>query len=185
MSIFETISASHQVLWEWIAKAPKEYSHPMRTPTLITSKENIPNARTMILRATEQYALIFFTDKRSKKICEIQNNPHASIHCYAPSESLQIRMRVQIKVLSHHPHQEKWREEGLRRFSDYGSANAPGTSLPQQHSTIPTLEIAQQNFCVLHARVTDIELLKLSREGHKRMEWKHKQESWTLHHITP
>jgi hypothetical protein len=185
MATFEHISTSIQILWDWIADAPTQRDHPMRVPTIITSANNIPNARSMVLRATERYALIFFTDKRSKKTQEIHNNAHSVIHSYDPLESLQIRVRTQLTLLSHHPDQKKWTEEGLHRFSDYGSVSAPGSPLPQEPSAPPTLEIAQKNFCILHARVTDIELLKLSRKGHKRMEWRYRQEIWTAHHMTP
>ena len=185
MSSFFTYTTSFEILWEWISSAPSQQRHPMRAPTVITTAYNIPNARTMILRDVLPNRLIFFTDKRSPKIHDIQKNPHTTIHTYDTKKKLQIRIRAQMSIINEHPQWNRWQSMGLNRFQDYGTSLPPGTLIQQNNIPAATMEIAKENFCILEALVTDIELLKLSREGHQRVEWKSQEDSWILHRLVP
>ena len=185
MSSFLEYSTSVHSLLEWISKAPTQLRHPMRAPTVITTVDNIPNARTMILRDVCDNGLIFFTDKRSSKIHDITINPHGTIHSYDTKKKLQIRIRAHISCVVEHPQLHRWRSIGLNRFQDYGSSISPGTPIENSQIPAPTLDIARENFCILMASVTDIELLKLSRQGHQRIEWSLRENRWTFQRLVP
>jgi len=185
MPSFFEYATSFDTLWKWISDAPSQLRHPMRAPTVITTAQNIPNARTMILRDVTSSSLIFFTDKRSPKIQDIKSNPNTTIHCYDAKKKLQLRIRAQTCLLEDHPNRNRWRSMGLNRFQDYGSALSPGTAIEETASSPASLEIARENFCILCANVTAIELLKLSRDGHQRVEWIVKNDLWTLTHLVP
>ncbi|MAA77773.1 MAG: hypothetical protein CL916_00820 [Deltaproteobacteria bacterium] len=185
MPSFFEYTTSFETLWEWISSAPSQQRHPMRAPTVITTANNIPNARTMILRDVLPNTLIFFTDKRSPKIQDILTNPHTTIHSYDAKKKLQIRIRAQTSVVNAHPQWNKWRSMGLNRFQDYGSSLPPGSIIQDNHNPNATLETARENFCILQANITDIELLKLSRAGHERIEWKNQDGSWQSVHLVP
>ena len=185
MPSFFEYTQSFDILWEWISNAPSQQRHPMRAPTVITTMRDIPNARTMILRDVLPDVLIFFTDRRSPKIQDIQSNPHTTIHTYDAKKKLQIRIRAQTSMISDHPQRNRWRSMGLHRFQDYGTALPPGTPLHDGSIPPATLETARENFCILQALVTDIELLKLSRDGHQRVEWKRHDGLWHLSKLVP
>lgn len=185
MPSFYEYTTSFDTLWKWISAAPSQVRHPMRTPTVITTAQNIPNARTMILRDVTPTSLIFFTDKRSPKLQDIQSNPHTTIHCYDAKRKLQLRIRAHTSLIEEHPHRNRWRSMGLNRFQDYGSTLSPGTPLEGTTSSPASLEVARENFCVLGANVTAIELLKLSRDGHQRVEWIANNDQWTLIRLVP
>lgn len=184
MPSFLEYSTSFPSIWSWISSAPTQQRHPMRTPTVITTAHHIPNARTMILRDVCTNGLVFFTDKRSAKIKDIIVNPHTTIHCYDAKKKIQLRIRAQTSCLTEHPQLHRWRSVGLNRFQDYGSSMPPGIAFEEQLSS-PTLETARENFCVLMASVTDIELLKLSRQGHQRVEWSLRDDRWTVQKLVP
>ena len=185
MPSFFEYKQSFDTLWKWISSAPHLRRHPMRTPTVITSFQDIPNARTMILRDALHNTLIFFTDNRSPKVRDIQSNPHTVIHAYDAKKKLQIRIRAQATILQEHPQWNRWKSMGLNRYQDYGVDLPPGTIV--QDNCIPpaTLKTARENFCVLQALVSDIELLKLSREGHQRIEWKRSEHEWRRYTLVP
>ena len=185
MPSFFEYTTSFDTLWEWITSAPSKQRHPMRAPTVITTTKNIPNARTMILRDVLPNKLIFFTDKRSPKVQDIQNNPHTTIHSYDSKKKLQIRIRTQASILTDHQQWNRWRSMGLNRFQDYGTALPPGTPIQDREVPPATLETARENFCIIQALVTDIELLQLSRDGHQRVEWKNQNGVWTLIQLVP
>lgn len=185
MPSFFEYATSFDTLWTWIASAPSQQRHPMRAPTVITTAQNIPNARTMILRDVLPDALIFFTDRRSSKIQDILKNSHTTIHCYDAKKKVQLRIRAQTSLIDKHPQWHRWRSMGLNRFQDYGTALPPGTRLEETSIPPATLDVARENFCILYARVTDIELLKLSRDGHQRVEWKHQDNQWNVVRLVP
>ena len=185
MPSFLEYTTSFDTLWKWISAAPSQLRHPMRAPTVITTTQNIPNARTMILRDVTPTSLIFFTDKRSPKVQDIQKNPHTTIHCYDAKKKLQLRIRAQTSLLEEHPDRNRWRSMGLNRFQDYGSALPPGTPVKDAALLPASLETARENFCILCAKVAAIELLKLSRDGHQRVEWIVKNDQWKLIRLVP
>ena len=185
MPSFFEFTTSFNTLWNWISQAPYQQRHPMRFPTVMTTAHNIPNARTMILRDVLPNSLIFFTDKRSPKIQDIHSNPHTAIHSYDSKNKLQIRIRAQTFLVEEHPERNRWRNMGLNRFQDYGTDLPPGTPIQERKIPAATVETARENFCILEALVTDIELLKLSREGHQRVEWKNQDDLWQLIRLVP
>lgn len=185
MPSFFEYTQSFETLWAWIASAPSQQRHPMRAPTIITTTENIPNARTMILRDVLPNTLIFFTDKRSPKVHDIQSNAHTTIHTYDAKKKLQLRIRAQASLVHEHAQLNRWRSMGLNRFQDYGSALPPGTPVQEGTLCSATMDTARENFCVLQFLATDIELLKLSRDGHQRVEWKNKAGIWSMNRLIP
>ena len=69
----------------------------MRAPTIITTTQNIPNARTMILGCAAKHP-IFFTDKRSPKEHDIKKCTHHHPHlwCKKLQRSTQHRSSMNI-----------------------------------------------------------------------------------------
>ena len=155
----------------------------MRFPTLTTVHTQRPYSRTMVLRDIVDTNLIFFTDKRSLKCQEIDSQPSACVHSYAPNLRLQIQFLGTLYPIKEHEKMALWRERGLRRFIDYGSEAPPGAVFPSQpfHNT---LENAHQNFLVLGFAPVQIELLKLSSTEHIRLRWSKDQDCWhTERHV--
>ena len=185
MPSFAEYSSSFQVLWSWICQAPSQRRHPLKTPTVITAQNNIPSARTMVLRDTLPDALIFFSDLRSPKILDIQHNLQGAIHCYDSRRRVQFRFQVQLSLVQQHVKLPKWRDMGLHRFEDYGSIHPPGSLIHKLETAPATLEIAQENFCVIQAHISSIDLLKLSKTGHQRIEWKRGISNWERRHLVP
>ena len=180
----ENLYDSIQALWSWLAEAPTSRAHSFRTPTLITCAQNIPTARTMVLRDVFDEKLIFFTDRRSYKQVQIKSNNNAIIHSYDASRRRQIRLQSTIEIVSHHNKMKQWREQGLARFLDYGSFLAPGAEMTADNP-IPQLNIARQNFSVLCAHILSIEILQLTADKHKRILWKKVAGEWQKRALVP
>ena len=171
-------------LWSWISRAPQSRKHLLRSPTVITTMNGIPNARTMILREVVHEQFVFFTDKRSQKIEELRCNPNIVIHSYSHNKRLQMVMMGTMNIIQEHSSMERWKQQGLSRFSDYGYSVSPGTVLPPNLPP-PDYETAQREFCVLLANIASIEILKLSSPAHHRMMWKKIDSQWHLQHLVP
>ena len=181
---FERYVESFDALWAWMGQAPGSWRHPLRAPTCITVGAHGPRGRTMVLREVLDTHFVFFTDSRSPKMQDIATQPLGALHGYDGKRKFQIQLSGRFEHWTTHPKLQHWRENGLRRFEDYGQCVAPGT--PLKHCIEPPqMALAEQYFSVLGFQPHAIELLKLSREGHRRVLWRRVEGEWTMTPLTP
>ncbi|NKI33528.1 pyridoxamine 5'-phosphate oxidase family protein [Croceivirga thetidis] len=158
--------------------------HPFRYFTLTTSLNNVPKARTVVLRKIKPGIEIwFYTDKRSNKVNEIMENNNVTALFYNPKKLLQITISGKAsfeendEVLN-----ELWNSIPLNSRNDYTSSLAPGSLLKNPD----LLNYQNQNhFCLIKIKATKIDFLQLKRPNHIRAQFDLNVDNWEGTFLVP
>jgi len=183
-----------------LIRAAADKRSPMRTPAMATTKEGIPYQRTIVLRKydSSKDEMLFYTDIRSDKVKDLNENPVVSVLFWHPRKKMQIRTIGQVEILHGDPLCEQhWNNiPPLGRLS-YATQLAPSALLKEAsdnldpkvwHSEEPPLreetDYAFQNFAILKVQIEEIEILLLSYDGHRRAQFVQKDQ-WNGSWIVP
>ncbi len=85
--------------------------------------DNKPHTRTIAIREIDRNGVLFFTQKGSKKVQHMQDNPAVSLTLYLPVHKRQITFRGIVKALSDEENDRYWMtypKESQLRFLVYG-----------------------------------------------------------------
>lgn len=156
-------------IWTELQRATVDRHHEWRTPVLATtSSPGVPQARTVVLRGADARAsrLVFYTDRRSPKVAELQTTPVAALVFWSKRLNWQLRVGVQTQV-----HTEgSWVDAAWARVSqsaaaaDYLAPQGPGSVLDPAAAT----GSGPHHLAVVTAQVEHWDWLELAREGHRR-----------------
>lgn len=164
------LSSRHAALWAELARAATVRGHPWRQATLATTCARLgAQARTVVIREVDLDAreLLLYTDTRSPKVAQLDQDPRAQIVCWSAALGWQLRLSCVVGCES----------EGLdvtsrwamlrhtRAAQDYLSPLAPGSVLG---SATPPAGEPRGAFAVLRARVLAMDWLSLDPTGHQR-----------------
>lgn len=100
-----------------------------RHPTLATvSPEGRPQARTVVLRATDKAAgtLDIHNDLRSTEVGDLDVTPFAALHVWDASAHLQLRLEAHVTLLTGSDLAAIWASVPAGSRLSYGSNPAPG-----------------------------------------------------------
>ena len=158
-----------RAIWSELLRASEKRQHEWRTPLLATiGLDGAPQARTMVLREVrpEGRQLLFYTDRRSRKVAELIHNPIGSLVFWSKHLEWQLRAQVVVRVeLDGQGVDAAWEHvRGSGSAADYLTPHAPGAVLVQTDRN--GLEIHQ--LALLIARVESIDWLEVGRGGHRR-----------------
>ncbi len=188
-----------------LSRAVRDRRSPWRTPTLCTvGLDGWPQGRTVVLRAfdVERRCLRFHTDRRSGKVAQLGAEPRAQLHFYDSKRRVQLRLWVNIEVLTQGPEVERsWAAMGPMARRCYMAVAPPGTrsqtptdgrpedwmaaaqaSLEDESAPLPPGS-GQESLTVLLATFERAEWLSLAFAGHRRacFDWTSGQmRSWWL-----
>ncbi len=165
---FETLDGLADRAWSHLHRAAERSDAPMRLFSLSTTGlGGAAEARMMVLRGADRagWTLRAQTDRASRKVDELQATPLATLLFWHGEDSLQIRARARVSVLTGRPVEAEWESlaEGARR--NYGGQPPPSTPMARAEEYDETAE--RQRFAVLSAAVTSLEVLHLG-EMHRR-----------------
>ena len=160
--------------------------HPFRYCTFATvGNERMARLRTIVLRkVTEKFSLIFYTDKRSKKLIHIKENNKVSILFYHPKKLLQLkieglaRVRIDDALVKTH-----WSGIQSNNRKDYTTSKAPGTSITDP-DLIEYLN-KENHFCIIEVEPFKLEYLKLQRPNHIRIRFSKADIDWHSEFLVP
>lgn len=163
-----------------IADGLENPSSPLRKPAIATmGAGGVPAVRTVILRSVDEASRIlgFFTDARSLKVAELQQNPRAALLFYDPRCDMQLRLsgKAEIRVRN----EAAWARAAAPSRRAYLLTAPPGTLSPGPVSGLPAdvegvippperLEEGRANFALIEFRVEERDMLILSRAGNRR-----------------
>ncbi len=167
--------------WTALKRGKKKPRDPFHWPTISTHEpEWGPTSRTVVLRHADRdtRTLHLHTDLRSGKIAHLRANPHHSWHFF---DGKKVQLRARAVASLHHDDalaDSAWSNlspGSLRAYCSSGPGaqrDQPDTGLPDGWFDAP-LSLAdvagrRANFCVVAARVLSLEVLYLSRAGHRR-----------------
>ncbi len=167
-------------------KATTEKGHPFRCATLGTvGLGTMARLRTVVIRGySETDGITFYTDKRSKKVMHLKENPKASILFYHPTKLLQLRIEG-IASINNNREELKayWENISKEAKKDYTTTEAPGTKV----ENIETIEYLNEsnNFCVVTLVPHKIEYLKLSNPQHIKIQYTKENNAWLSDYLVP
>lgn len=143
--------------------------HPFRYFTLATIYNNTVRLRTVVLRKVlTDFTILIYTDLRSQKVIDIQQNNSISALFYHPKKLLQIKIEGNAEIISEEiALKPYWNNVGENAKKDYTTTNAPGTVI-KNPDNVSYLE-EKTNFCVIKIKPTNIEYLRLKRPNHIRV----------------
>ncbi|MCH8557186.1 MAG: pyridoxamine 5'-phosphate oxidase family protein [Balneolia bacterium] len=173
----------------WIRRGSVDVSHPFRYLTLSTSDEAARiQSRMLVLReVTENNKLILYTDSRSAKISQIQNNAEAGVLFWDPKRKVQLSLSVTVKQIDDKDSLKRYRDKvnGKARES-YTTKCAPGTPVDHPDEAGSFHEFEETNFfTVLECDIHRITALQLGREKHLRLNCERKADSWECSWVVP
>ena len=157
--------------------------HPNKSCCLASIHDNKPVVRTVVFRAmTDDKHLIFYTDNRSSKVKQFQNNPNAEALFYNPKKLLQIKVSGKLKVIENLDTINYYRQKIQGASSkDYTTKKSPGTIINNPDNVNYGEEL---NFAVLELQTDSIESLQLKRPNYIRCLFK-KENKWKGHCLLP
>ncbi|MDO6820517.1 pyridoxamine 5'-phosphate oxidase family protein [Zobellia sp. 1_MG-2023] len=169
-----------------IKKGIAERRHPFRFFTLATmGKSGTPSQRTVVFRHfNDNLSLVFYTDKRSQKVKDIENKADVSLLFYHPENLLQIVIKGKAsKITKPEILKEYWSAVPDSNKKDYTTQVAPG-SIIKAPDTITYLD-DRNHFCAIEIVPDTIEYLKLKRPNHIRVLFSKTDASWEGEFLTP
>jgi pyridoxamine 5'-phosphate oxidase len=163
-------------LWQELTRAPHDRHHDWRTPTLATQGigNSGPQARTVVLRHAEAslWNLRVYTDARSPKCSELIAQPLAQLTFWSKRHNWQLRVSVltQVEFEGEHVNAAWERMKQSRARADYLSALPPGhiQSTHACEAADVSESLSEHHLAVLNFKVTSMDWLSLSTNGHRR-----------------
>ena len=172
-------------LFRPIERAAKDKASDLRWCQMATTGlDGTAKLRTLVLRGTDRDAhqLLFYTDRRSPKMAEIQARREVSCLFFSSAQQVQYRFSgiatIHIKNSLWQRHWDRLKPYARR---DYASARAPGLTGETDYADA----LAIENFALIACRFTQLDWLSLSREGHQRYIFSWTGDTLTRNKIVP
>lgn len=175
------LSATLKFAWQMIGRGVQDRRSAFHAPVLATQSADGPQARVLVLRAFEVVTrtLVFHTDTRSAKLCEIGRDPRVALTFYDAARKVQVRINGTCALyagdaMSH----QRWsasRPSSLRCFAGAppgAISSVPTSGLPAdmegREPELAELADAEPHFAVLTVAVQRLEWLHLHTRGQRR-----------------
>ena len=159
--------------------------HPFRYFVLATNENGKPRQRTVVLRKTLlDSSLVIYTDKRTQKIKDIQNNSEFSALFYDSKKLLQIRIEGKAELITDKQQiATYWQTVQESSKKDYTTNRAPGTSIKNPDDV--GYEPKENYFCPVKLIPNTIEYLRLKRPNHLRVLFSRNDIDWSGEFLVP
>jgi len=163
-------------LWQELTRAPHDRHHEWRTPILATQGigQSGPQARTVVLRHADAplWTLRVYTDARSPKCAELVAQPLAQLTFWSKRLNWQLRVSAlaSVEVEGEQVNAAWERVRQSHASADYLSALPPGhvqSGTPASAANSAD-SVQGHHLAVLTFKVSAMDLLVLSKDGHRR-----------------
>lgn len=176
--------------WNKLMNAGSGDESLTRNITVCNYAAGYVNAYTVVLResSADDYTLLFYTDIRSEKVKEIEQDNHLTIIIYDDARRLQLILKGTAVI--HHQNkiaQLYWDDEGHRNRWSYMARPAPSTVVNEPVNGLEHLNgksfdeddnSGYENFAVVQIEISYLEWLQLSREGNSRARFIQQAAEW-------
>ncbi len=178
------LTTLHDQVWTLLTRGVKDRRAAARHLTLATvSQDGKPQARTVVLRGADKAnaTLDVHTDIHSAKVAELRSNPFAALLVWDSSAHLQMRLDVDVAILTGAEVADVWaRVPDLARLS-YGSTPAPGQIV--SHSLDYSKKPDQAAFAVLKMTIEAMDVVHLGPD-HRRARFE-RTDNWNGQWLAP
>ena len=178
----------HEYLQKCEAELVNGYAkkrHPFRYFSLATVDGSKPRLRTVVLRKIlPDFTLLFYTDKRSQKVDDFENNANVSALFYNPKQLLQIRIDGHVEFVSDEGEiKNYWNNIPENSRKDYITKLKPGTPLHDDAEV--EYDEENPNFLAVKIVANKIEYLQLQRPSHLRLQFEKQDGDWIFQNLVP
>jgi len=163
-------------LWQELTRAPHDRHHDWRTPILATQgiDQSGPQARTVVLRHADasSWTLLVYTDARSAKCSELVAQPLVQLTFWSKRLNWQLRVSA-LATVDFEGEQVNTAWERMRQSracADYLSPFPPGQIQSASESVAQNLDDSprEHHLAILNFKVSSMDWLALSKDGHRR-----------------
>ena len=172
---YHDLDAVQSAAWGLLVRGVNDRRSPAHHPAVATvSPSGMPQVRTVVLRGCDPRTrtLTFHTDARSAKVEALAAHPFAVVHVYGPKQKIQLRLDARVTL---HAADDiaagRWERTRDMSRQCYRVTTAPGSAIESVEAIDfdrSHAESGYAHFVVVQARVTALEWLYLSAQGHRR-----------------
>ena len=174
----QTLAEIEAAAWCELGRAVHDEQHGWRLGVLATRDGDSADARMVVLRDLDQATrtLLIYTDSRSPKAQQVQQQPQGMLVLWSPALGWQLRLRLALSLQSSGLQvSSRWALLKLTPAAqDYLSPLPPGspldTPVPQRDS--------REHFAVLEGRVDSMDWLELHPLGQRRARFGAQDAAW-------
>jgi pyridoxamine 5'-phosphate oxidase len=135
----------------WFGEAQVVRGDEPNAMTLATAApDGTPSARIVLLKALDATGFVFFTDHRSRKAVELDENPRAALVFHWPEIERQVRVVGRVERVS--------REETERYFATRPVESRLGAWASNQSSPLPDRAALERRLADARRRFTDADI---------------------------
>ncbi len=166
--------------------ASKKNDHAFRYFTLATSDiDGTPRARTVVLRGIDDdLNLTFYTDKRSKKITQMNDQNKVSLLFFDPKRRVQISIQAKAEIITEDAILKNlWNQIPEKSRKEYTAQQIPGKNISDPN-TIDFFE-HKHFFSAIRMVPRQIEFLRLQQPNHIRVLFKKEIGHWQGTYLVP
>ena len=132
----------------WFAEAQDAKIHEPNAMSLATATaDGIPSVRIVLLKHFDDRGFVFFTDYRSQKGRELEQNPHAALGFYWGELERQVRIAGTVTRASH--------EESVAYFNSRPLGSRLGAWTSHQSQVIPGRQVLEATLREVEQRFGD------------------------------
>ncbi len=171
-----------------LKRAARDRKHPMRSFVLSSQGPEGPDACYVVLRHfTDEPALLFYTDGRSAKYQNLQQESHTCSVFYHPRQRFQLRCYARARCHQGDERAQKyWQEVPAPGRKAYTPDYAPGTPLPAPETAHQWSRLSDsQFFSVVELLPYRWDVLQLDGGAHRRLIFTRAANSWEGRWVAP
>ncbi len=167
---------------EYLKEGKSTPKHPFRYVTLATSANNEVFQRMVVFRKIENNTITIYTDSRTPKVKQIQENSKASLLFWDYKRMTQIQLKGKITIDLENDH-SIWNGLSEKAKEDYTARKTPGSNM--LHEEDIQFFQDQNFFCKLHFHFTEIDYLQIGRPSHCRAKFVLTDNTWKGSYVIP
>ena len=183
--------------WESLENGSSQPGHPFRNMVISTQGDGNIGMATVVLRrvSADDSLLIFYTDVRSNKVFNLQNNNSISMLLYNDIDKLQLILKGNTTLYNQDDvtagHWAALTNQGKRSYMANAAPSsrinnpADGLDYINDDTWNDALTTGYKNFAVIKVTVNLMEYLKLSQTGHRRASFNLIKNNWEGSWLVP
>ncbi len=134
------------IMDDWLIQEESMGSSNPRNIVLATaSKKGIPHSRIVAIREISERGILFFTQRSTRKVIEINENPHASMTLWLPLQQREVIIEGKIATLNQEENEHYWNllpYERKLQFSAYSPiSNQPIHGISELEGKVEALKL--------------------------------------------
>ncbi len=173
-------------IFESLREAVESKAHPFRIFTLGTvGLDRMARLRTVVLRDfTDNQELLFYTDRRSKKVTHMKENNKVGLLFYDQENKIQLKAEgIATLIREKDLLAEYWQAIAEENRKDYTSATPPG-SIVKHPDNVEYLK-DKDYFSAVKVTLYKLEYLQLKPVSHIKIRFSKQEGSWVSEYLVP